>query len=120
MFRGLLVAVGTLVLTAGAASALTIVNEDAKEYTLRVDQGAKESTHKIPANETVKLQDVCQAGCGLNGPWFYAWMADAGDTVTIKNGEPLAMGSAAVGAGSGAPSKSETPRATEGKSKKTK
>jgi hypothetical protein len=43
----------------------------------------------------------------MNGPWFYTWMADAGDTVTIKNGEPLATSTAALGAGGGAADKSE-------------
>jgi hypothetical protein len=118
MFKQLVVATTAFFLTAGAASALTIVNEDAKEYTLRVDLGQKETTHKIAANETVKMQqDVCPTSCGLNGPWFYTWMAQPGDTVTIKNGEPLAM---AVGAATGASGKSEAPRATEGAPKKTK
>jgi hypothetical protein len=35
-------------------------------------------------------------------------MADAGDTVTIKDGEPLAMSTAAVGASGGATGKSES------------
>jgi hypothetical protein len=109
MLKQLVVATTAFFLTAGAASALTIVNQDAKDYTLRVDLGEKETTHKIPANETVKLQrDVCPTSCGLNGPWFYTWMADAGDTVTIKDGEPLAMSTAAVGASGGATGKSES------------
>jgi hypothetical protein len=44
-----------------------------------------ELTRKLPANQTITLESACQEGCGLNGPWFYTWMADAGDTVTIKN-----------------------------------
>ena len=118
MWKALAVAAAALSFTAGAASALTVVNEDAKEYTLRVDLGEKETTHKIPANETVKLQkDVCPATCGLNGPWYYSWMAEAGDTVTIKNGEPLAV---STGAATGASGKADTPRATESAPKKTK
>ena len=110
MLKEIAAATAAIILTAGSASALTIVNEDAKEYTLRVDEGARESTLKVPANDTVKLQGVCQDGCGLNGPWFYTWMAKAGDTVTIKNGEPLAMSTAAVGTGGGAAGKSEIPK----------
>jgi hypothetical protein len=120
MWKALAVATAALSLTTGAAFALTVVNEDAKEYTLRVDLGEKETTHKIPANETVKLQmqkDVCPATCGLNGPWYYSWMAEAGATVTIKNGEPLAV---STGAATGASGKAETPRATESAPKKTK
>ena len=48
MFRSLVAAAAALFATAGGASALTVVNEDAKEYTLRVDLGEKETTHKIP------------------------------------------------------------------------
>ena len=117
MFRSLVAAAAALFVTAGGASALTVVNEDAKEYTLRVDLGEKETTHKIPANQTVKLQDACRTSCGLNGPWYYTWMANAGDTVTIKDGEPLAS---STGAATGASGKAETPRATESAPKKTK
>ncbi len=113
MFKEIAVATAALCLTAGAASALTVVNKDAKEYTLRVDEGAKEATHKIPARQTVKLDGACQEGCGLNGPWFYTWMAEAGDTLSIQNGEPLAMSTAAVGAGGGSAGKSEPPKKTK-------
>ena len=65
----------------------------------------------------MKLQDACRTSCGLNGPWYYTWMANAGDTVTIKDGEPLAI---STGAATGASGKAETPRATESAPKKTK
>ena len=39
---------------------------------------------------------------------LHPWMADAGDTVTIEDGEPLAMSTAAVGASGGATGKSES------------
>ena len=41
MLKQLAVAAAAFSLTTGAASALTIVNQDAKEYTLRVDLGEK-------------------------------------------------------------------------------
>jgi hypothetical protein len=40
-------------------------------------------------------------------------MAEAGDTLSIQNGEPLAMSTAAAGAGGGAAGKSEPPKRTK-------
>ncbi len=111
MFRSLPAVLGALALMTGTASALTVVNQDGKDYTIGVDRGAKESVHKIPANKTVTLKDACPDGCGVSGPWFYSWMADAGDTLTIKDGDLVMPGSAS--AASGSSGKSEAPRVRE-------
>jgi hypothetical protein len=113
MFRSLAAVLGALALMTGTASALTVVNQDGKDYTIGVDRGAKESVHKIPANKTVTLKDACPDGCGVSGPWFYSWMADAGDTLTIKDGDLVMPGSASAGAASGSSGKSEAPRVRE-------
>jgi hypothetical protein len=79
--------VATLLLTASAASALTIANDGSKPITVGIDEGMKEHVEKIPAGKTVTLTGECKDGCGLTGPWGYSWMAKSNDKLVFDKGD---------------------------------
>ena len=68
-----------LVVPTTSAMALTVTNKDSKEHTIGVDQGGKETVHKIPAGGLLDLKDECKDGCGVTGPWSTSVMLKAGD-----------------------------------------
>ena len=49
--------------SAAPAFAVSITNQSAKEHTITVDRGATESTQKISAGDTLKVD--CPEGCGF-------------------------------------------------------
>lgn len=70
----------------GSASAVTVKNTSAGEFTIGVDFGNEEKIETIPAGKEVKLD--CKDGCGVTGPWGFSWMAK-GDDVISSNGQAL-------------------------------
>ncbi len=68
--------------TATGASALTVQNTGAKEFSIGLDQGDKESVHKVPAGKSISFKNECDDGCGVTGPWNYSWMAKTGETIS--------------------------------------
>lgn len=59
---GLTAAMMSILLTT-AALAVSITNQDNKEHTVTVDRGATESTRKVSAGDTLKVD--CPERCGL-------------------------------------------------------
>lgn len=68
------------------ASAVTVKNTSAGEFTIGVDFGNSEKIETIGAGKEVKLD--CKDGCGVTGPWGFSWMAK-GDDVISSNGQAL-------------------------------
>lgn len=84
MFKTAIASAAALILMSGAASALTITNMGAKEATIGVDMGNKETVEKVAANGSVSLKN-CVSGCGITGPWGYSWMAKDGEDFAFKD-----------------------------------
>lgn len=64
-----------------AAHALTINNTSANEISIGLDQGDKESVHKIAAGKSVTFKNECDDHCGVTGPWNFSWWAKTGDSI---------------------------------------
>lgn len=98
-----IIGVTTLSLTcvSPAAMALTVHNQEREQISIGVDAGNKEDVRKIQAGKSADLSDFCPTGCGLTGPWGYSVLANAEDTVLVKNGQAWIEHSASSGAGSG-------------------
>ena len=75
-----------LLLTVGAAGAVTVKNTGSAEFTIGVDKGAEEKVETVAAGKSVKLD--CKDGCGVTGPWGFSWMA-SGDDEIASDGTPL-------------------------------
>jgi hypothetical protein len=69
-----------------AASAVTVKNTSAGEFTIGVDLGNEEKVETIAAGKEVKVD--CKEGCGVTGPWGFSWFAKPGDTIS-SNGQAL-------------------------------
>jgi hypothetical protein len=63
-----------LVVPATTASALTITNKDAKEQSIGLDMGNRETVHKVPPGGSVTFKEECKDACGVTGPWGYSVM----------------------------------------------
>ncbi len=72
-----------LVLLTGPASAATVVNQDAKAYTLVVTEGGQKSEVGLAAGQTI---DVCSGGCFITMPNGDREALSGGETVEIKGG----------------------------------
>lgn len=79
-----------LTMTTGA-HALTINNKSANEISIGIDQGDKESVHKIAAGKSVTFKNECDNHCGVTGPWNFSWWAKTGDTIDT-DGSSLTTG----------------------------
>jgi hypothetical protein len=71
---------------AGPASAVTVKNTSAGEFTIGVDMGSTEKIETIAAGKSVELD--CKDGCGVTGPWGFSWMAKGNDAIS-SNGTSL-------------------------------
>lgn len=76
----ILMATLALALAAGTATAATVKNTGAKEFTIGVDMGDQEKIETVAAGKEVKLD--CKDGCGITGPWGFSWHAASGDTIS--------------------------------------
>jgi hypothetical protein len=65
---------------AGPASAVTVKNTSAGEFTIGVDMGSTEKVETIAAGKSVELD--CKDGCGVTGPWGFSWMAKGNDEIS--------------------------------------
>lgn len=74
-------------LISAPAMALSIENQDADELTFGIDEGETEHVEKVAAGQTGDFSDKCKDGCGLTGPWGFSWMANAGDSLVVKDGK---------------------------------
>lgn len=74
-------------LFAAPAMALSIDNQDAEELKFGIDEGETEHVETVAAGEKGDFTDKCKNGCGLTGPWGFSWMAEAGDSLTVKDGK---------------------------------
>lgn len=74
-------------ISAAPALALTITSKDAKEQTIGLDMGNKESVHTVPAGGSVSFKSECNDGCGVTGPWGYSWMAKTGEDFSFRGKE---------------------------------
>jgi hypothetical protein len=66
--------------TAVPATAVTVKNTSAGEFTIGVDMGSTEKVETIGAGKSVDVD--CPDGCGVTGPWGFSWMASGNDTIT--------------------------------------
>lgn len=73
------------------AHALTINNKSDKEISVGLDQGDKETVHKIAAGKSMTFKNECDNHCGVTGPWNFSWWAKTGDTIDT-NGTSLTSG----------------------------
>jgi hypothetical protein len=83
--KNLIPLVGTLVLVASPAWAVTIANQSKAEQTLTVDHGDKQTDEKIGAGASVQID--CPQGCGLrtrSGPAGYGRMAQGNEKLVIS------------------------------------
>jgi hypothetical protein len=81
MLKSALIAAGLAVAMTTGANALTINNKSAQEISIGLDQGDKETVHKIAAGKSVTFKSECDDHCGVTGPWNYSWWAKTGDTI---------------------------------------
>jgi hypothetical protein len=81
MLKSAATALMVVLASATAASALTVSNKSDKEVTIGLDQGNKESVHKIAAGKAVTFKNECDEHCGVTGPWNFSWWAKTGDTI---------------------------------------
>lgn len=82
ILKSMLAASGALLLTAGAASAVTISNQSKEAITVGIDAGNAENVEKIAAGASHDAKGFCPTGCGLTGPWGYSYLSSAGEKVT--------------------------------------
>ena len=75
-----LAAAFALTMTTGA-HALTINNKSADDISIGLDQGDKETVHKIAAGKSVTFKNECDDHCGVTGPWNFSKWAKTGDTI---------------------------------------
>lgn len=75
-----------LLMIAGPAAAVTVKNTSSAEISIGIDTGNSESTKKIAAGKSAKID--CPDGCGVTGPWGFSWMA-SGDDVITTDGKSL-------------------------------
>jgi hypothetical protein len=69
-----------LTMTTGA-HALTVNNKSDKEISIGLDQGDKETVHKIAAGKSMTFKSECDDHCGVTGPWNFSKWAKTGDTI---------------------------------------
>jgi hypothetical protein len=81
MLKSALIAAGLALATATGAQALTINNKSAQEISIGLDQGEKESVHKIAAGKSATFKTECDNHCGVTGPWNFSWWAKTGDVI---------------------------------------
>lgn len=79
-----------LTMTTGA-HALTINNKSGNEISIGLDQGDKETVHKIAAGKSASFKNECDNHCGVTGPWNFSWWAKTGDTIDT-DGKSLTTG----------------------------
>ena len=91
MIKTALVAAGLAVAMTTGAHALTINNKSDKEISVGLDQGDKESVHKIAAGKSMTFKNECDNHCGVTGPWNFSWWAKTGDTIDT-DGSSLTTG----------------------------
>lgn len=88
MLKAALIASSVALAMTTGAHALTINNKSANEISIGLDQGDKESVHKIAAGKSVTFKNECDNHCGVTGPWNFSWWAKTGDVIDT-NGESL-------------------------------
>jgi hypothetical protein len=81
MLKTALIAAGLGVAMTTGAHALTINKKSEKEISIGLDQGNKESVHKIAAGKSMTFKNECDDHCGVTGPWNFSWWAKTGDTI---------------------------------------
>jgi hypothetical protein len=81
MLKSALIASGLAFAMTTGANALTINNKSAQEISIGLDQGDKETVHKIAAGKSVTFKTECDDHCGVTGPWNFSWWAKTGDTI---------------------------------------
>ena len=81
---------------ATSAQALTVKNTSANEIYIGLDQGDKESVHKIGAGKSVTFKNECDNHCGVTGPWNFSWWAKTGDSIET-DGTSMTSGKATSG-----------------------
>lgn len=81
MLKAALIASGFALAMTTGAHALTINNKSANEISIGLDQGDKESVHKIGAGKSVTFKNECDNHCGVTGPWNFSWWAKTGDAI---------------------------------------
>jgi len=82
-------ALGVILSTTVAATALTVTNKSDKDFSIGLDQGAKEKVQTVPAGKSINIKSFCaQDGCGVSGPWGYSVMTKPGDQISY-NGKQL-------------------------------
>jgi hypothetical protein len=69
-----------LTMTTGV-HALTINNKSGNEIAVGLDQGDKETVHKIAAGKSISFKNECDDHCGVTGPWNFSKWAKTGDTI---------------------------------------
>lgn len=93
MLKSAAYGVALVLASATAASALTVNNKSDKEIAVGLDQGDKESVHKIGAGKSLTFKTECNDHCGVTGPWNFSWWAKTGDTIDT-DGSCLTCGKA--------------------------
>jgi hypothetical protein len=91
MLKSTIVGTAFVIATATGAHALTVNNTSSKELSIGLDQGDKESVHKIAAGKSVTFKNECDNHCGVTGPWNFSWWAKTGDTINT-DGSSLTQG----------------------------
>jgi hypothetical protein len=81
MLKSSFIAAAFVLASVTGANALTINNTSSQEVAIGLDQGDKESVHKIPAGKSITFKTECDDHCGVTGPWNFSWWAKTGDTV---------------------------------------
>ncbi len=91
MLKPLMLATALAFAMTTGAHALTINNKSDKEISVGLDQGDKETVHKIAAGKSMTFKNECDNHCGVTGPWNFSWWAKTGDTIDT-NGTSLTSG----------------------------
>lgn len=81
MLKAAIIASAMTLGLATSAQALTVKNVSDKEISIGLDQGDKESVHKIGAGKSVTFKNECDDHCGVTGPWNFSWWAKTGDSI---------------------------------------
>ncbi len=91
MLKSTVIGTAVVLVTATGAHALTVNNTSSKEISIGLDQGEKESVHKLAAGKSVTFKNECDNHCGVTGPWNFSWWAKTGDTIST-DGSSLTKG----------------------------
>ena len=96
MLKAALIASGIALAMNTGVHALTVNNTSSNEISIGLDQGDKESVHKIAAGKSVTFKNECDNHCGVTGPWNFSWWAKTSDVISTD-------GSSLTAAKGGAP-----------------